>query len=225
MEGTTLLVPKHGRRFQVGPWECHSAQQLHERLTSTKQQQLPGTAGGLNFQHIVADVTDLHKDPANDGAVIQVGQVLFCAVLALRHVQCACFVADAQSYWVSNGLQTCHAVLRPTYHVGCAGGVSAKCPGDGGAKHHTRSGHHTVWRRSITFTQPYCHPRREPEAVPVVSCRYAFDNTQGPACALACPAATAFRNYFCVPGGQVGGGSESVSLAATLLNISGSARS
>lgn len=99
MEGTTLLVPKHGRRFQVGPWECLSAQQLHERLTSTKQQQLPGTAGGLNFQHIVADVTDLHKDPANDGAVIQVGQVLFCAVLALRQVQCARFLADAQSCW------------------------------------------------------------------------------------------------------------------------------
>jgi hypothetical protein len=31
--------------------------------------------------------------------------------------------------------------------------------------------------------------------------RYVSDRTQGPACALACPAATLFRNYFCTPPG------------------------
>ncbi len=36
--------------------------------------------------------------------------------------------------------------------------------------------------------------------------RYAADATQGPACALACPAATVFRNYFCCGGGGQGGG-------------------
>lgn len=50
----------------------------------------------------------------------------------------------------------------------------------------------------------------------MVSCRYAFDNTQGPACALACPAATAFRNYFCVPGGQVRGSQYKVAVKGTL---------
>eukprot|EP00667_Euglena_gracilis_P031576 EG_transcript_46037 len=34
--------------------------------------------------------------------------------------------------------------------------------------------------------------------------RYAADPTQGPACALCCPAATVFRNYFVQGRGQAG---------------------
>ena len=39
---------------------------------------------------------------------------------------------------------------------------------------------------------------------------YATDMTQGPACALACPAATVFRNYLCEPGATSGGGGDAV---------------
>lgn len=45
--------------------------------------------------------------------------------------------------------------------------------------------------------------------------RYALDHTQGPACAMACPAATVFRNYFWCgtpgdPPGQAGGAEKQI---------------
>ena len=42
--------------------------------------------------------------------------------------------------------------------------------------------------------------------------RYCHDATQGPACALSCPAATVYRNYFCMPGGKGQGGGNQLDL-------------
>ncbi len=39
---------------------------------------------------------------------------------------------------------------------------------------------------------------------------YQHDNTQGPICALCCPAATVYRNYFCQGGRGQGGGAPQV---------------
>eukprot|EP01052_Picozoa_sp_SAG31_P013255 SAG31_NODE_793_length_12044_cov_12.886229_17_plen_340_part_00 len=53
--------------------------------------------------------------------------------------------------------------------------------------------------------------------------RYALDHTQGPACAIACPAGTVYRNYF-HNGGQAGGYPAQIDLAAdaaALLSASG----
>jgi hypothetical protein len=38
--------------------------------------------------------------------------------------------------------------------------------------------------------------------------RYVWDRTQGPVCSMCCPAATLFRNYFCMPGGAGQGASD-----------------
>jgi len=79
----------------------------------------------LSFFHISADVSDLHKNPKNDGAVIQAASQFNCLEMVSPHVT----------------------------------------PRDG-----------------ITD--------------------YISDRTQGPACALACPAATLYRNYFANGTGQ-----------------------
>jgi hypothetical protein len=47
---------------------------------------------------------------------------------------------------------------------------------------------------------------------------YAQDPTQGPACALACPAATAFRNYY-APGGKGQGGAGERNQINTMLEV------
>ena len=43
--------------------------------------------------------------------------------------------------------------------------------------------------------------------------RYYADRTQGPACAIACPAATVFRNYHVHGRGQAGGAEAQLDLA------------
>lgn len=51
--------------------------------------------------------------------------------------------------------------------------------------------------------------------------RYVFDRTQGPACALACPAGTVWRNYFWAGRGQAGGDDQQLDTtrdAAALLD-------
>jgi hypothetical protein len=54
--------------------------------------------------------------------------------------------------------------------------------------------------------------------------RYYQDHTQGPACALACPAATVWRNYFWAGRGQAGGSQAQLDTARGAAEVVGNAR-
>ena len=49
--------------------------------------------------------------------------------------------------------------------------------------------------------------------------RYAHDMTQGPACALSCPAATVYRNYLCQGGRGQGGGAPQINTLAGAFSV------
>ena len=48
---------------------------------------------------------------------------------------------------------------------------------------------------------------------------YAEDGTQGPKCAMACPAATVYRNYFWKGRGQAGGNHKQINTALDLERV------
>lgn len=76
--------------------------------------------------------------------------------------------------------------------------------GDVGVLHRDPTNSAAVFQAASQFN---CLEMASPSVTPEdgVSC-YEFDHTQGPTCALACPAATVYRNYFVNEHGQGGGG-------------------
>jgi hypothetical protein len=116
LEGDDLVVG--ARRFHVGVFETPSVSALRRRLAH-----LQPTKGVLQFEQIVGNVVDIHRDRFFANSVIQAASQFNC--LEMRD---------------------------PTI-----------TPDDG-----------------ITM--------------------YAYDNTQGPKCAMVCPAAALFRNYFAMNG-------------------------
>ena len=54
--------------------------------------------------------------------------------------------------------------------------------------------------------------------------QYVHDKTQGPVCAMACPAATVFRNYFWAERGQAGGSERQLDTARGLGEVVGNAK-
>eukprot|EP00667_Euglena_gracilis_P006997 EG_transcript_7061 len=109
--------------FYVGPFEMPRVKDLHSKAAGGETLGL----GPLTFENISGNVTVLHLDEKNEGAVFQVASQFNCLEMVGPHFR----------------------------------------PEDG-----------------IT--------------------RYSSDLTQGPACALCCPAATVYRNYFVNETGQAG---------------------
>eukprot|EP00092_Neocalanus_flemingeri_P014986 GFUD01016185.1.p1 GENE.GFUD01016185.1~~GFUD01016185.1.p1 ORF type:complete len:356 (+),score=99.41 GFUD01016185.1:137-1204(+) len=130
------------RNFSVGLFETPSVKELQDKLIETSP--TSKNLGGLTFQNIVGDATDLHLDQENAGSVFQVASQFNCLEMVGPDVT----------------------------------------PEDG-----------------ITI--------------------YAEDGTQGPRCAMACPAATVFRNYLWKDRGQAGGNNKQVNTAEDLGRLLG----
>ena len=122
VDGTRLTSLANARVFEVGRFETLSLGDLRARAASTTT-----LAGSLRFGEIVADVRDVHADPANAGALFQVASQF-------------------------NTLEMISPSVTPEM------GIS----------------------------------------------RYDTDRTQGPACAIACGAATIYRNYLVPIDGEIG---------------------
>jgi len=77
--------------------------------------------------------------------------------------------------------------------------------GDAKELHAKRCNAHSVFQVASQFN---CLEMRDSSLTPQDGItQYALDRTQGPVCALSCPAATVYRNYFAIDGdGQAGSG-------------------
>lgn len=74
--------------------------------------------------------------------------------------------------------------------------------GDAGRLHSSRSNQHALFQVASQFN---LLEMTGPDVIPENGvARYAFDRTQGPACAIAAGAATIYRNYFAPVDGQIG---------------------
>lgn len=128
-----VLVAPGRKRFLVGKFEHPNVAEIQKRLkvrsASSKKDVLKWKAPkGLTFENVAGDVGELHRDPANAGAVFQVASQFNCLEMVSPSVR----------------------------------------PEDG-----------------ITI--------------------YEDDRTQGPVCAMSCPAASVYRNYLVKGTGQADG--------------------
>jgi hypothetical protein len=67
-ETLTLTSKANQKTFFVGPFECPSLKELHDRLSSSESPRL----GSLVFKELVGDVRSLHLEAKNNGAVFMV---------------------------------------------------------------------------------------------------------------------------------------------------------
>ena len=121
VDGEFIVSRCSGRRMRHGRFETPSLAELRARCGETS-----GVAP-LRFREVVADIRDIHTDPANAGATIQVASQF-------------------------NTLEMAHPALTPEHGI----------------------------------------------------TRYAEDDTQGPACAIACGAGTIYRNYLIPHSDRIG---------------------
>lgn len=138
MSKKVLQSSKKRKTFYVGDFETPSVKDLKEKIISSSSADL----GGLTFENIIGDATQLHLAEENAGSVFQVASQFNCLEM-----------------------------------VG---------------------------------------PSMTPEMGITI---YEDDGTQGPRCAMACPAATVFRNYFWEGRGQTGGNQNQLNTAKDLEKI------
>ncbi|KAF4667033.1 hypothetical protein FOZ61_008883 [Perkinsus olseni] len=70
-----------GKRYEVGRFDTPSLAELRSATSKNRPPEIPGVRPPhkeITIQNIVADVRDLHRDPANDGAVFQVASQFNC---------------------------------------------------------------------------------------------------------------------------------------------------
>ena len=141
-ENKILRSSKNQKAFYVGDFETPSVKELQEKVKSMSF--ISRDLGGLTFENIIGDATQLHLAEENASSVFQVASQFNCLEM-----------------------------------VG---------------------------------------PRMTPEMGITI---YQDDGTQGPRCAMACPAATVFRNYFWNGRGQLGGDRNQINTAKDLEIILG----
>ena len=69
VSGSELCSKANGRRFQHGKFETPSLRMLRRSANSTTKL---GRTGHIRLSQVVADVQDLHRNPANENALFQV---------------------------------------------------------------------------------------------------------------------------------------------------------
>ncbi|KAF4699817.1 hypothetical protein FOZ63_001138, partial [Perkinsus olseni] len=81
-DGVLELMSKPlGKRFEVGRFDTPSLAELRSATSKNRPPEIPGVRPPhkeITIQNIVADVRELHRDPANDGAVFQVASQFNC---------------------------------------------------------------------------------------------------------------------------------------------------
>merc|ERR1719186_809961 len=76
-KSTNILTSRaNSRRFHVGPFETPSVKELQEKVKATSS--IYENLGGLTFQNIVDNVTDLTLDQEHAGSVFQVASQFNC---------------------------------------------------------------------------------------------------------------------------------------------------
>ena len=181
-------APAQSARMYVGPFETPTLAELRERYPCRGSAH-EAPQGGLRFQHLPGPggVSSLIADPDNAGAVFQAASQFNCLgeCGTLDHTTSLARADSGLSRFFPKRLSLSLSLsLRLGEGRFALAVVASLMPG-----------------ATAEMVSPAVSPEQGITG-------YIDDRTQGPQCALACPAALVFRNYLCGEHGQGQGGDE-----------------